>query len=162
MRRLLPLAVLLALVGPGSASAASKGLWATVNVCDPPSARNVIGIRSSMPGNGNGTGQRMFMHFSAEWYSPDKKRWLPTGSSSPWVRAGTARYVSMQAGYSFQFADPPPGTHFTMRGVVRYEWRARTSRRVLKRAKRVTKARHKGVLGSVPAGKSDATCVIEF
>jgi len=160
MRRLIPIAVLLALAGPASASAATNDLWATVNVCDPPSARNVIGIRSSMPGNG--TKQRMFMHFSAEWYSAAKKRWLPTGSSSPWVRVGTARYVSTQAGYSFQFADPAPGTRFTMRGVVDYEWRARSTGRVLKRARRVTKTRHRGVVGSVPAGRSDAACVIEY
>jgi hypothetical protein len=147
-------------VGPGTASAATKDLWATVNVCDPPSARNVIGIRSSMPGNG--TQQRMFMHFSADWYSAAKKRWLPTGSSSPWMRVGTARYVSTQAGYSFQFADPPQGTRFMMRGVVRYEWRARTSGRVLKRAMRVTKGGYKGVVGSVPAGRSDAACAIEY
>lgn len=160
MRRLLPIAVLLTLVVPGSAGAASKELWATVNVCDPPSARNVIGIRASMPGNG--TQQRMFMHFSAEWYDSAKKRWIPTGSASPWVRVGSARYVSTQAGYSFQFADPPPGTRFTMRGMVRYQWRARRSGRVLRRAMRVTKGGFKGVVGAIPAGRSDAGCVIEF
>lgn len=160
MRRLLPIAVLLALVVPGGASAASKDLWATVNVCDAPSARNVIGIRASMPGNG--TGQRMFMHFSAEWYSPTKRRWVPTGSSSRWIAVGTARYVSTQAGYSFQFADPPAGTRFMMRGVVRYQWRSRRSGRVMRRAMRVTKAGYKGVAGGIPAGRSDAACFIEF
>jgi len=78
------------------------------------------------------------------------------------VRVGTARYVSTQAGYSFQFADPPQGTRFMMRGVVRYEWRARTSGRVLKRAMRVTKGGHRGVVGSVPEGRSDAACAIEY
>lgn len=160
MRWLLSILVLVALVGPSSASAASKHLWATVNVCDPPSARNVIGIRGSMPGNG--TDQRMLMHFSAEWYSTTKRRWLATGSTSPWIRVGGARYASTQAGYSFQFADPPRDARFLMRGVVRYQWRSRRSGRVLKRAMRVTKAGYKGVVGGVPAGRSDAACVIEF
>lgn len=162
MRRLLPTAVLLAaLAFPAVPEAApSKRLWATVNVCDPPTARNVIGIRASMPGNG--TTQRMYMHFTAEWWSTTERRWRPTGSSSPWVRVGDARYVSTQAGYSFQFADPPPGTGFKMRGVVRYQWRARRSGRVLKRARRVTKAGYEGVAGGIPAGRSDAGCTIEF
>ena len=159
MRRLLPIVLLLALVAPGSANAASKDLWATINVCDPPTARNVIGIRASMPGNGSR--QLMYMHFTAEWYDTAKKSWVPTGSSSPWVRVGSARYVSTQAGYSFQFADPPPSAKFLMRGVVRFQWRARKSKRVLRRARRVTKAGYRDVMGSVPVGRSDSICVIQ-
>jgi len=158
MRRLVPTVLLLALLAPGGASAASKNLWATVNVCDAASARNVIGIRASMPGNG--TRQRMLMHFSAEWYSVAKGRWIATGSTSPWVRVGSARFVSTQGGYSFQFADPPRGTRFLMRGVVRYQWRAPRSGRLLRRATRVTRAGLKRVAGGVPAGRSDAACVI--
>ena len=161
MRRVLPIAVLLvALVVPAGAQAGSGSLWATVNVCDPPSARNVIGIRASMPGNG--TSQAMYMHFSAQWYSRSKKRWLATGSSSPWVKAGSARYRSMQRGYSFQFADPPKGTSFLMRGVVRYQWRSARTGKVVKRSSRVTKGGVKGVVGGSPAGKSAAACRIEF
>lgn len=158
MRKLLLAAALLVLMAPAGADAASRNLWATVNVCDPPSARNVIGIRASMPGNG--TGQRMHMHFTAEWYSPSEKRWRATGSASPWVRVGSARHVSAQAGYSFQFADPPRDTRFLMRGVVRYQWRARGSGRVLRRATRVTKGGYEGVLGGIPDGRSDRTCLI--
>ena len=159
MRRVLPIAVLLvALLVPAGATAAPPSLWATVNVCDPPSARNVIGIRAGMPGNG--TSQVMLMHFSAEWYSTGKKRWVATGSSSPWIRAGSARYRSTQRGYSFQFADPPRGTTFLMRGVVRYEWRSSRTAKVVKRRTRVTKAGLRGVVGGTPAGKSAASCRI--
>src|SRR5918998_386850 len=157
MRRVLPIAVLLvALVVPAGAQAGSGSLWATVNVCDPPSARNVIGIRASMPGNG--TSQAMYMHFSAEWYSRSKKRWLATGSASPWIKAGSARYRSMQRGYSFQFADPPQGTTFLMRGVVRFQWRSSSTGKGVRRRTRVTRGGIKGVVGGVPAGKSDAAC----
>jgi hypothetical protein len=165
MRRLVPTvaALILLLLAPAAADAARKSssgkhLWATVNICDSPDYNNVIGIRASMPGNG--TGQRMLMHFSAEYYDDTENAWRKTGSSSPWRRVGSARYVSMQAGFSFQFADPPKGTRFMMRGVVRYQWRAKRSGRVLKRAMRVTKAGYKGVVGGVPAGRSDATCMI--
>ena len=161
MRRVLPIAVLLvALLVPAGAQAATSSLWATVNVCDPPGARNVIGIRASMPGNG--TSQAMSMHFSAEWYSASKKRWLATGSSSPWIRAGSARYRSMQRGYSFQFGDPPKGTTFLMRGVVRYQWRSRRTWKLVKRRTRVTRGGLRGVVGGTPTGKSDARCRIAF
>jgi hypothetical protein len=153
-------AVLLALVVPASADAANKNLWATVNICDSPTARNVIGIRASMPGNG--TRQQMLMHFSAEYYDSSKNAWRPTGSSSAWIKVGSARYVSTQAGFSFQFADPPKGTRFMMRGVVQYQWRARKSGRVLRRRTRVTKGGYKGVLGGIPAGRSDSTCLVSF
>ena len=162
MRRALPIAVLLlALLVPSGAQAGSgSSLWATVNVCDPPSARNVIGVRAAMPGNG--TSQVMYMHFSAEWYSRSKKRWLATGSSSPWLRAGSARYRSMQRGYSFQFGDPPKGTTFLMRGVVRYQRRSRRTGKVVKRRTRVTRGGLRGVVGGTPTGKSDARCRIAF
>ena len=160
MRRVLPIALLLvALLVPAGAHAAPSSLWATVNVCDPPGARNVIGIRAGMPGNG--TSQQMFMRFSAEWYSASKRRWVAPGYSSPWLRAGSARYRSAQRGYSFQFADPPRGTAFLMRGVVHYQWRTSTGK-VVKRRTRVTKGGLRGVVGGTPAGKSDARCRIAF
>ncbi len=157
MRRWLPIAVLVLLMMPGAARAGpGKGLWATVNVCDPAGARNVIGVRGGMPGNG--TNERLYMHFSAEWYDTSRKRWKATGSSSKWRRVGSARYKATQAGYSFQFADPPRGAAFLMRGVVRYQWRR--GNRVVRRATRVTKGGYRGVAGGVPAGRSEAVCAI--
>ena len=163
MRKLLPIVILAVLAVPAAVQAApAKRLWATVNICDPAGGRNVIGIRGSMPGNG--TGQRMYMHFAAEWYSASKRRWVPTGATSRWIRVGSAEFLSRQAGFSFQFADPPRGTSFMMRGVVRYQWRAQRgkSRRwgVVRRATRVTGGGYRGVAGGTPAGRSDALCVI--
>ena len=159
MRLLLPLVLLAVLAVPVTAQAAqAENLWATVNVCDAPSARNVIGLRGSMPAGS--AKQRVYMHFSAEWYSASKKRWMATGASSPWIRLGNAGFLSVQGGYSFQFADPPSGTRFLMRGVVRYQWRAPRSGRLLRRATRVTRAGLKRVAGGLPAGRSDAACVI--
>jgi len=163
MRRFLPIVILALLAVPAVAPAApAQRLWATVNICDAADARNVIGIRGSMPAQG--AGRRMYMHFSAEWYSASKRRWVPTGASSSWIRVDSAGLLSTQAGFSFQFADPPRGAQFLMRGVVRYQWRARRGEggrwAVLRSARRVTKAGYRGVVGGTPAGRSDATCVI--
>lgn len=162
MRRLL-LVLLLAVLGavsPASASAAGDDLWATVNVCDTPGARNIIGIRASM--SGNGRSQRMFMRFEAQWYSAKRRRFVATGSSSRWISAGSALYRSSQAGFNFQFDDPPVGTVFLMRGKVSYEWRARRGKRwvVVRRASRITKAGLDGVRGGDPVGRSDAQCLM--
>lgn len=160
MRRLILLLALLACVSPASASAGGGDLWATVNICDTPGARNIIGIRASMPGNG--TAQRMFMRFEAQWYSTERGRFVPTGSSSRWRSAGSARYKSSQLGFSFQFDDPPAGTAFRMRGKVSYQWRARRGKRwvVVRRASRITRAGLDGVKGGDPAGRSDAQCLM--
>ena len=160
MRRLAPLLLTLACLSPATASAGSEDLWATVNVCDTPAARNTVGIRASMPGNG--TAQRMFMRFEVQWYNTKRRRFAPTGSSSRWVSAGSARYESSQAGYSFQFGDPPVGTTFRMRGKVSYQWRARRGKRwvVVRRASRLTRAGFEGVAGGDPKGRSDAQCLM--
>ncbi len=160
MRRLIATLALLACVSPATANAGSEDLWATVNVCDTPGARNTIGIRASMPGDG--TAARMYMHFEAQWYSVKRRRFVPTGSSSRWVSAGSARYESSQAGFSFQFDDPPPGTAFLMRGKVSYQWRLRRGRHwtVVRRASRLTSAGIAGVSGGDPAGRSDSHCLI--
>jgi hypothetical protein len=158
MRRLLLVLVLLPCVSPAAASAGSDDLWATVNICDTPGARNIIGIRASMPGDGST--QRMYMRFEAQWYSAKRHRFLPTGSSSRWISAGSARFKSSQAGFSFQFDDPPAGTSFLMRGKVSYQWRARRGKRwvAVRRASRFTRAGISGVKGGDPTGRSDARC----
>lgn len=158
MRRLLLLFALLACIAPPGASAASHKLWATVNVCDSTAAHNTIGIRGSMPGDGGNA--RMYMRFEAQWYSQKKGRYVPTGSSSRWIYVGSARYRSAQAGFSFQFDEPPEGTSFLMRGKVDFMWRARRGKRrvVIRRRSRVTKGGMSGVKGG--DGRSEAVCII--
>ena len=81
------------------------GRWATVNVCDTFESPDAMGLRASMPGNG--TDQRMYMRFSAQWYSGMRGKWLDVaGGKSPWVYAGSARYKARQAGWSFDFQTP--------------------------------------------------------
>ena len=160
MRRLLPLLALIACAWPAAAHARSADLWATVNVCDSQAFPNIIGVRASMPGNG--TSQRLYMRFEAQWYSKSKGRFVPTGSSSRWLKVGSARYKSTQAGFSFQFEDPPEGTAFLMRGKVDFQWRVRRKRRwvVVRQRSRTTAAGMSRVEGGDPKGRSDAICVI--
>src|SRR5215210_2077988 len=83
------------LLAPGAHVSASRALWATVNTCDTFASPDAMGVRASMPGNG--TRQRMYMRFSARWYSGAAGSWLdvPDGKS-PWVYAGSARYKARQ------------------------------------------------------------------
>ena len=99
----------------GSAHAAASRKWATVNICDTEKTPDGMGLRASMPGNG--TSQRMFMRFTAQWYSGSQNAWLDVpGGVSRWIYAGSARYVSRQAGYTFDFVTPPAGRGCSARG----------------------------------------------
>jgi hypothetical protein len=111
---------------------------------------------------GNGTRQRLYMRFEAQWFDPARGRFVASGSSSRWMRVGSARYESTQAGFSFQFGAPPAGTEFTMRGLVNFEWRGRRNGRsvVVRRETRFTRGGIRRVQGGDPPGFSAATCVI--
>ena len=135
-----PLPILLCLLvaaAPAEAAKRDPWLWATVNVCDSATSPNAMGVRASMPGNRSR--ERMYMRFSAQWYSKARKRWLRVeGASSRWVRVGSAMPRYRQAGYTFEF-DPPARGVFLVRGVVDYQWRKRRrGGRVLQRARRTT------------------------
>jgi hypothetical protein len=156
-----------ALLEPGARAAASRNLlWATVNVCDTFEAPDAMGLRASMPGNG--TRERMYMRFSAQWYS-SLHGWLDVaGARSPWIYAGSARYRARQAGWSFAFQTPSFGTAYILRGTVQYQWRARRHHTRARRASyRIARERSlltitgiRGVRGGDPKGTSKAMCAI--
>lgn len=171
MRRsplLIPLAALLLLAAPGAAGARQDpGLWATVNVCDTSRAPNSMGVRAAMPGDGSRA--RMYVRFTAQFFSRKQLRWLTAGGRgrSPWLYVGRAQYRSLQAGWTFPFAAPPPGTVFRVRALAEYEWRERRRARggsarwvVTMRRRRVTQAGVRGVERGDPAGTSRASCDI--
>jgi hypothetical protein len=149
-----------------SASAAPppKGLWATVNICDTPSWPNYMGVRASMPGNG--TRQKMYMRFHAQFYDSTKKQWFKVKGigASPWLLAGSARFKTRQAGYNFSFA--PRSTPFTLRGVVDFQWREKRRTKSGKRRFVVVRTLHANTKGehvapgADPPGYSSGTCEI--
>jgi hypothetical protein len=165
-----------------------RPFWATVNVCDTQKSPNALGIRLSVPGNGSN--ERIFARYTAEWWSGAQQEWLTVDGSgvTDWVPVGSADMASRQAGWTFRFVQPPAGTTYVMRGVVELQWRGwvkrsrkahrglaarrpgtlrRKPRRKALRAQRVvrertllTKTGMKGVQGGDPAGLSKAMCLI--
>jgi hypothetical protein len=158
----------------------SRPFWATVNVCDTKDSPNALGVRTSVPGNG--TNQRIWARYTAQWWSGAKQKWLTVDGSgvTDWVLLGTADMSSRQAGWTFRFVQPPAGTTYVMRGVVELQWRdptratrrQRTRRAHTRRARRaqhaalvrertlLTKTGMKHVQGGDPAGLSKAMCLI--
>jgi len=146
-------------------------LWATVNICDTARDPDSMGVRASMPGNG--TDQRMWMRFTAEYWSRARQAWTAVSGSgiSPWVYAGSAESARRQAGWTFAFSAPPEGVTFTMRAHVEFEWRAkqlpaakrtskRSRRKVVRSVIRSTETGIEGVDGGDPADTSKAACLI--
>ncbi|MEJ7789012.1 MAG: hypothetical protein WKF29_03925 [Thermoleophilaceae bacterium] len=153
------LALSLCLLVPPTATAAPR-LWATVNACDTQARPDTLGIRASMPGNG--TKQRLFMRFQAQFYDQAKAEYVNSGPATRWFDVGDARFRTTQAGYSFEFDAPPIGTEYTLRGLVFFQYRARRDRKlvVVKRARRITEGGLSGVERGDPRGRSEASCVL--
>lgn len=115
-----------------------RPFWATVNICDTKNSPNALGIRTSVPGNG--TRQRIFARYTAQWWSEADQEWLTVEGSgvTPWALVGSADMASRQAGWTFTFVQPPEGTTYVMRGVVELQWRdtAAAAKRVRRRIAR--------------------------
>jgi hypothetical protein len=158
-----------------------RPFWATVNVCDTKDSPNALGVRTSVPGNG--TNQRIWARYTAQWWSGAKQKWLTVDGSgvTNWMLLGPADMSSRQAGWTFRFVQPPAGSTYVMRGVVELQWRdpSRVTRRArtrrAHRTRRARRAQHaavvrertlltktgmKHVQGGDPAGLSKAMCLI--
>jgi hypothetical protein len=152
------LACSLAVATPTSAATRSKDLWATVNVCNTPTYPNKMGVRASMPGDGNRT--KMYMRFTAQYYDRTHQLWsdVKQNGVSKWIYVGSGIYRWRQAGYTFAFVHPAGGEVFTLRGAVDYKWTK--GRRIVRTARVVTKAGHAGTSGADPVDYSAALCEI--
>ena len=148
------MSVAAAAAAPG-APAATKHLWATVNVCDSANHPDDVGVAARMPGNGST--QRMYMRFAVQYFDGDRWKPVKTGGQSPWLYAGSARFAWVGLGYTFSFEPPPAGTSYTMRGFVRYEWR-KGKKKVVKRTHRYTSAGHPGTRDADPKDYSARKC----
>ena len=134
-----------------------KRLWATVNVCDTVGHPDSIGIRGSMPGDGQ-KAEVMYMRFQVQLFGADARWHNLEGADSGFVAVGSAR-KARQSGNTFTVTPPRPGAApYLMRGVVTFEWRE--AGQVVRHARRGTTAPHPNTAGSDPAGFSSATCTI--
>ncbi|HLH13335.1 MAG TPA: hypothetical protein VKV16_00985 [Solirubrobacteraceae bacterium] len=135
----------------------SHELWATIDVCSPPNQRDTVGVRGSMPGDGDAHDE-MYMSFRLQ-YETAGKRWvdISSGTSAGWVSVGAAG-SARQSGSSFALKPAAGKPAATLRGVVDFQWRR--GGRVLVSAAEPTSAAHKSLAGADPPGYSAATCVI--
>lgn len=135
----------------------SRELWATIDVCSPANQPDTVGVRGSMPGNGN-VEDRMYMSFRLQYMAADK-RWTDVAkASSGWELVGDGS-SPRQGGTSFGLKAPAKGKPaLTLRGVVDFRWRA--GAKVLLSAVELTTAGHKSLAGADPAGYSAESCVI--
>jgi hypothetical protein len=132
----------------------SEQLWATIDVCNPADQPDTIGVRGSMPGDGQ-PHDTMYMHFRLQYLSTTAKRWidLANGSQNGFVGLGSAK-VARQIGWSFRLASGGPS--FQLRGVVTFQWRRGAT--VVYSLSRPTTAGHHSVTGADPPSFSTARC----
>jgi hypothetical protein len=177
LRPVLALAAAGIVAGGGTASAAPapKGLWATVDICNSIAHPNQMGVLASMPGNG--TRQRMFMRFRAQFYDSSRKVWLPVKqkqvvgqppvpASSGWRPAGRATQKRAELGWTFSLQPPAAGSAFVLRGVVDFQWRVTRRTKSGHRLTVVVRTLHANTKGEHPSkvadppGYTSGTCEI--
>jgi hypothetical protein len=136
----------------------SRQLWATIDVCNPFDQPDMVGIRGSMPGDGQ-PHDKMYMRFRLEYLNGATKQWthLPTAGENTYVAVGTGK-IARQGGQSLQLVPVPGKPAFTLRGIVSFQWRR--GARVVQSAARTTSAGHQSLAGADPPGYSAATCLI--
>jgi hypothetical protein len=141
---------------PAHALLHSRELWATVDVCNPRDQPNTVGIRGSMPGDGNAK-DVMYMRFRVQYLDATTHQWIDLSkeADSGFVQVGSAQ-LARQAGRSFQFASSASKTAFTLRGQVVFQWRKANT--VLLTTSVATTAGHTSLAGADPKGFSAATC----
>jgi hypothetical protein len=136
----------------------SRLLWATIDVCNATDQPDTIGIRGSMPGD-HVAHDAMFMRFRLQYMNTTTKAWvdLTKGAAETYTNVGTGA-SARQAGRSFQLNPVAGQPAFTLRGVVKFEWRRHGT--VVAQASRATSAGRVSLAGSDPEGFSAATCLI--
>jgi hypothetical protein len=170
VRRTLPLLLLAALLVPGAVDARKRDpdLWVTINRCDGTNSPDRMGVRASVPGNG--TRQRMYVRFRAQFFDEINQRWqnvIGAGGRSQWFKLGDARVRARQAGYTFVFDAPQAGTQFVLRGVADFQYRRFRGRKgrkpkvtLVKRLRGHSRKGIRHVPGGDPPRRSSSICII--
>jgi len=140
MRRagLTALAVLLLAAVP--AHGREAGLWATINVCDPPAKPGAVGVRISIPRHGTRKHrQQQWARIRIQWYDGAAWQWLGKTGDTGYKHLGHGR-GTFEGGTTFTFAPPAAGQRLILRGIVNVQWRVR--RKVRGRATLPTESGH--------------------
>jgi hypothetical protein len=132
----------------------SRHLWATIDACNPPDKRNMVGIRGSMPGTGR-KDEKMYMRFRMQYESDGVWRYIGSSADTGFRLVGAATFKARQSGFYFSIP-PVTGTTYVLRGVVDFQWRKGT--KVELSAQQDTTAGHVSVAGADPKGYSAAAC----
>ena len=144
-----------ALALPGAAQAGSNNLWATVNICDTEAHPSMMGVRARMPGDG--THERMYMRFTAQYRGDERWRTVAGRGTSRWLFVGSARFRFQEIGYTFKFTPPEEGRRYVLRGLVQFQWRK--DGKVVHRTHLYTQRGHAST-GADPKGYSAKYCRI--
>jgi hypothetical protein len=152
---LLAIGIVLAASGLATAATPVKNLWATVNICDTHKHPNTIGVRGRMPGNGDSS-QNMFLKAVLQQRKSGKWVYLKNGSS-PWLKAGNAKFSWGENGWNFVFK-LTKGQSLKLRGQVKYQWRK--NGKVVRSGARFTTSGHPSS-HSDPEGYSAADCTLK-
>jgi hypothetical protein len=135
----------------------SRELWATIDVCKPADQPNTVGIRGSMPGDGQAR-DTMYMSFRLQYMNATTSQWVDLSKTVPAFVAVGAAKTARQGGSSFELKPVTGQSAFTMRGVVDFRWRHGAT--IVASLSRPTAAGHQSLAGADPAGFSAATCLI--
>jgi hypothetical protein len=136
----------------------SRLLWATIDICNATDQPDTLGVRGSMPGDGEAH-DTMSMRFRLQYLDATKKTWVDLASSiSPHYASVGTGASARQGGRSFQLSPVAGQPAVTMRGVVTFQWRRGGT--VVAQTSRPTSAGRKSLAGSDPEGFSAASCVI--
>jgi hypothetical protein len=152
---IVPRAAALPLRVSGPPPHGAREVWATINRCQPHDQPDTIGVRASMPGDGN-TGDVMYMRFRLQYLNSAAHRWSDLGgrADSGFVAVGNGGHA-IQSGRTFTLA---AASHAVwLRGVVDFQWRR--GARVLYAAERLTAGGHTSGGGADPPHYSAATCL---
>jgi len=130
----------------------SRGLWATVNICNTSTHPEMLGLRGEMPALGFPA--HMYMTFQVEYWSFTTNHFEPFDKVRKTVDVGSATTGLHQAGLTFGKFTPP----IVLAGEVTFEWRQ--GRKLLGRSVRFTGRGYQGVDYGDPPGYTSVTCNI--
>jgi hypothetical protein len=157
MRRVVLAVLATTLLAALPAHAREPGLWATINVCDPPAKPGAVGVRVSIPRHGTRKHrQQQWARIRIQWFDGTMWQFIGPAGDSKYKHLGHGR-GTIQGGTTFTFQPPAAGQQLILRGIVDVQWRLK--KKVKSRATLPTESGHADPQKPILA-TSKATCEI--